>query len=107
MALIPRLYNPNTVILTANDIDWLAGTWFARTITANATITMSNTDNVDSTITLALTNSTAGSLTLTWPGSIKWSGGAAIVTIAATKTTIFTFIKINGLIYATGIENYV
>lgn len=85
----------NAVAMAAGAIDVSAGTVFTKTITANTTISFSNVPAAPATacVTLILTN--GGSKTVTWPSSVKWSGGTA-PNLTASGVDVLTFLTVNG-----------
>jgi hypothetical protein len=57
------------------------------TLTANCTFTLTGTTaGQATTLELVLTQDATGSRTVTWPASVKWSGGAPILSTAAGAT---------------------
>jgi len=92
-------------VMTAleTDIDWSQHNIFKRDIAAAATFTFSNTVDGVSILFLAVNNTISGKI-INLPAGIKWAGGAAITTIAANTSVIFSFIKIDGQIYCSAIE---
>ncbi len=68
----------------------------ARTFTlsgGNATFTFSNAPKAGTLITIILVQDGTGSRTVTWPATVKWSGGTApTLTTTASKRDVFTFV---------------
>tara|TARA_R110001606_G_scaffold39017_2_gene108314 strand:+ start:1433 stop:1768 length:336 start_codon:yes stop_codon:yes gene_type:complete len=60
--------------ITSSDIDLATGNYFADTLAANTTYTISNAGDVQS-FQLEVTG--ASTYTITWPSSIEWAGGSA------------------------------
>lgn len=59
----------------------------------NATFTFSNPPKAGTLITIVLVQDGTGSRTVTWPASVKWSGGTApTLTTTASKRDVFTFV---------------
>ena len=85
----------NVVAMSTGAIDVSAGTVFTKTITANTTISFSSVPAAPATacVTLILTN--GGSKTVTWPSSVKWSGGTA-PDLTASGVDVLTFLTIDG-----------
>lgn len=85
----------NVVAMSAGAIDVSAGTVFTKTIAANTTISFTNVPAAPATacVTLILTN--GGSKTVTWPSSVKWSGGSA-PDLTASGVDVLTFLTVNG-----------
>src|SRR5580704_9427005 len=81
------LGNNGEVALTGSVIDWSAGSYFYKTIAANTVFTFANNQDTQ-TIVVAITGD--ASHTVTWPASVKWSGGSAPVQTLS-KTDVYTF----------------
>lgn len=79
--------------ITSSDIDLATGNYFADTLAADTTYTISNAGDVQS-FQLEVTG--ASTYTITWPSSIEWAGGSAPETPAAGETDIFTFVTDDG-----------
>lgn len=93
------------VAISALDIDWVnPNHTFYKTLGANSTFTFSNTVE-GKTIIVALTN-TASNYTVTWPVSVKWRLGSAPIQSTGAVTDIYTFVRINGVIYGSAIQNF-
>jgi hypothetical protein len=73
--------------ITASDIDLSTGNYFADTLAANTTYTISNAGNVQS-FQLEVTG--ASTYTITWPTSIEWAGGVAPAAPATGETDLFS-----------------
>ncbi len=59
----------------------------------NATLTFSNAPKAGSLVTIILVQDGTGSRTVTWPATVKWSGGTApTLTTTASKRDVFTFV---------------
>lgn len=93
-----------TQSIGAADIDWSAGNTFKKTLAANTTFTFSNLTSGQS-IVVALTN-TASNYTVTWPGTVKWSGGAAPTQTVGAKTDVYTFVYDGANTYGSVIQNF-
>lgn len=76
---------------TAITIDWNSGNVQSVTMTGNCTFTLSNPISGGRYV-LLLTQDATGARTLTWPASVKWSGGSAPVGSAATKVDVISLI---------------
>lgn len=97
--------NTAAVSISALDISWADPNFtFFKTLGANSTFTFSNTSE-GKTIVVALTN-TGSNFTVTWPAGIKWQLGTPPVQTIGAKTDIYTFIKINSIIYGAASQNY-
>lgn len=85
--------------ISATNIDWSAGNTFYKSISANTTFTFSNTYD-GGMINVAIT---ADSLTrnCTFPSGTKMPGGTSTVAVIRYTTTLFSFARINGVIYCT------
>jgi hypothetical protein len=81
-------------------ISCAAGNSYAVTMTANITsITFSNVPAAGNvfTLTMFLTQDGTGSRTVTWPGAVKWPGGAApTLTTTINKTDIIQLVTHDG-----------
>lgn len=88
--------------ISALDIDWSTGTNFYKSISADSTFTFSNAQDGQQ-ITVAIsadsTQRSAGFPTAKWYKSTPFS------VVPANKTNVYTFIKINGTIYASVVDN--
>jgi len=73
--------------ITSSDIDLATGNYFADTLAANTTYTLSNAGGVQS-FQLEVTGASA--YTITWPSSIEWAGGVAPSAPATGETDVFT-----------------
>ncbi|MBK9496967.1 MAG: hypothetical protein IPO08_21150 [Xanthomonadales bacterium] len=91
------------VAIAALDIDWSAGSTFTKTLSANSTFTFSNLAN-GKTITVALTN-TASNYTVNWP-TVSWPGSVAPTQTIGAKTDIYSFWRINGVVYGSYVQNF-
>lgn len=96
------LGNNGEVALTGSVIDWSAGSYFYKTLSANVVFTFANNEDTE-TIIVAITGD--ASHTVTWPGSVKWSGGSA-PTQTLSKTDVYTFVQTNGIIYGSVVQNF-
>lgn len=89
----------NSASGAAPNLDLSAGSVQDVTLTANATLTISNPPATGKGygVTLILRQDATGSRTLTWPTSIKWAGGAApVISTAANSIDVYTFYTTNG-----------
>lgn len=83
-----------SVALSESTIDVSLGCCFTKTITAATTFAFTGVpSNATARFSLVLTN--GGSQTVTWPSSVKWSGGAN-PELAASGVDVFTFLTVNG-----------
>mgnify|MGYP003329503118 FL=1 len=86
-------------------ISYAAGNIADITLTASTTFTFSN--HVVGTYILKLTQGGTGSYTVTWPASVKWSGGTApTLTTTVGKTDIVTLFHDGTNFYGTYSLNY-
>lgn len=95
--------NAASISIAASNIDWSLSNCFYKTLGANTTFTFSN-DSDAQTIVVAITN-TVGNFTATWPSAVQWTGATEPVLTTGAKTDVFTFVKINGVIYASVVQN--
>jgi len=76
---------------TADTIDFSAGSIHKSTLTGNCTYTFTAPTGVSRVQLLIYTG--AGSYAVTWPASVKWTGGTApTITTTASKVDIVTFV---------------
>lgn len=89
----------------ATAIDWSASSSFTRLVGGNTTFTFTNLPPyVVQTINVRIINT--GSYSVSWPATVKWSGGSAPAATTGTKTDIFTFISYGGVVYGSVIQNF-
>lgn len=93
-----------TVAISALDIDWRVGNVFSKTLAANSTFTFSNVAD-GNTIVVALTN-TASNFTVTFPATVKWSGGTQPVQTVGAKADVYCFVKVGSVVYGSVVQNY-
>jgi hypothetical protein len=74
-----------------------------KTLSGNTIFTFSNTTEAK-TITVVLTN-TVGNFAVTWPAGIRWTAGVAPVMVLGARSDLYTFVMINGIIWATYVQN--
>ena len=79
--------------ITSGDIDLSTGNYFADTLAANTTYTISNAGDAQS-FQLEVTG--ASTYTITWPSSIEWAGGVAPSAPANGETDVFTLVTDDG-----------
>jgi hypothetical protein len=81
-------------------IDCAVGNSYAVTLTTDITsVAFSNVPAAGNvfTLTMFLTQDSTGARTITWPASVKWSGGAAaVLTTTPTKTDIIQLVTHDG-----------
>lgn len=104
------VYNKNPAIPTkimdsvTTDIDWSLSANYYKAITANTTFTFSNALDGQQITLIVAADATAR--TVVFP-TVKWKDASAQGTsVAASKQNLYSFIKINGNIYATCIEGF-
>lgn len=85
------------------NMDWSLTGSFALSLTANTTLTVSNS-LPGQIVQFAIYN--PASWTFTWPASINWSGGVAPTAPASTKTDVHELKNIGGVIYGRSIMGY-
>ncbi len=88
--------------ITASAIDLSTGNYFAETLTANTTYTLSNAGAVQA-FQLEVTG--ASTYTITWPSSIEWTGGSAPAAPATGETDVYTFTTDDGGTTYTGVQS--
>lgn len=90
---------------TSDTIDWANGSAHKSTLTGNVTYTFSNPVTGGAYLLKVLTG--AGSFTVTWPGTVIWSGGAApTVTTTAARADLFNFYWDGTSYYGSYSQNY-
>lgn len=78
-------------------IDLANGNVVSATLAGNTTFTFTGaTASTACSFGLYLTQDATGSRTVTWPASVKWSGGAPTLSTAANAVDILVFETING-----------
>ena len=78
---------------TSFTVDWSSGNIHTLTLTGNCTLTFTAPSPALGALTLLLTQDGTGSRTVTWPGTVKWSGGTApTLTTTASKIDVFNFL---------------
>ena len=84
---------------TAQTIDWSTANVRKSTLTDNCTYTFTAPGTGAGVLVLEVAQDATGSRTVTWPGTVHWSGGTApTLTTTASKVDIFTFYY-NGTTY--------
>ena len=87
------------------NLDWADFEVFNKEISANTSLTFSNTGIITSkTIIVAVKNTTGTPYEVTFPVGVLWPDGSPIVEVAANTTSIFTFVKVANDIYATSVQ---
>lgn len=94
---------PRNTSIGALDIDWSLGEVFYKSISAGSTFTFSNTSN-GKTIIVVITADGTNRQT-TFPTAIKPTSWSGLVT--ANTTSVFTFVRSNGTIYASEVNGMV
>ena len=88
---------PLDIAIPSFDVDWSSGDTYSKGITAAETFTFSNDVNGKS-IVVAISNIDTSDHAVTWPAGIKadlnYDG-----TVVNGTTSLFTFVKINGVVY--------
>lgn len=88
--------------LFSTNIDWNTAEFFYGEILADSTYTFTNEQN-GRVRTIFIKNTGASNFNVNFP-TAKWQGGVPLTLIRPGKMTAFTFIKINGELYASVIE---
>ena len=83
---VDKIYQYSTSV-TFQEVNLATGNYFADTLAANTTYTISNAGDVQS-FQLEVTG--ASTYTITWPSSIEWAGGVAPSAPATGETDVFT-----------------
>lgn len=98
-----NITNSASQSIAASNIDWSLSNTFFKTLGANTTFTFSNATD-SQTIIVAITN-TAGNFTATWPAAVLWANGSEPVLTLGAKTDVFTFVRINSVLYGSVVAN--
>jgi hypothetical protein len=102
---VTTLNTPSTGATTA--IDLSNGNFFKFSLTANTTLSISNTPNVGTYILEIIQPSSGGTYTVTFPAAWKWSGGAApTITATNSKTDIITIVFDGTTYFASAVQNF-
>lgn len=90
---------------TADTIDWRVSNKQKSTLTGNVTYTFTAPTKPCSLILKLLTG--AGSFTVTWPATVKWSGGTApTITTTASRADIIAFYWDGAAYYGSFVQNF-
>jgi hypothetical protein len=89
--------------ISALDVDWSLQGPFKKTLSSSSTYTFSNVQS-GQTIVVKFTN-TASNFTVTWPGSVLWSGGTAPTQTTGAKSDVYTFIADGSTVYGSFVQN--
>jgi len=57
-------------------------------------------------MTLQVAIANTGNYKVTWPATVKWSGGTAPVQTSGNHTDVYSFVQINGTVYGNVVQNY-
>lgn len=98
-----HITNAASQSIAASNIDWSLSNTFFKTLGANTTFTFSN-ETDSQTIIVAITN-TAGNFTAAWPAAVLWTNGSQPVLTLGAKTDVFTFVRINSVVYGNVVPN--
>lgn len=98
-----NITNAASSSIGASNIDWSLSNTFYKTLGANTTFTFSNESDSQS-IVVAITN-TAGNFTASWPAGVLWANGSEPVLTLGAKTDVFTFVRINAVLYGSVVQN--
>jgi hypothetical protein len=93
-----------TITTTASTIDWSLGNNYEYTLNTGTTISFSDDEN-GQIISVALIQDGTGSHTVSWPASTKWKVEPTMTSTSG-STDVYTFIKINGTIYGSYIQDF-
>lgn len=89
-------YLQSSAAVAASDVDMSSGSYFTKTLSASTTFTFSNPPVSGNAGSFALEIIGASTYTITWPSSVKWSGGIAPDAPAAGEKDVYTFVTIDG-----------
>ena len=99
----PRVLIRPTLGLTSTSIDWSSAEVFVDTLNASVSYYFDNTLD-GKTIVVAITNPNSHSVT--WPSTIKWPYGRPPVQSGGGRTDVWTFIRINAIVYGAVVQGY-
>ena len=99
-----NLRNPS-LPLTANNLDWSLSDNFYVVMTGAIVVTFSNAQDGQR-IDFAVVADPAFSSAITWPAAVVWPDSVVSTLVALAHTGIFTFKKINGVIYGDVVIDY-
>ncbi len=95
-----------SAIISGTDIDWTVADHRFKTLSGSTVFTFSNVTEAK-TISVYITN--PGAFTVTFPVTVLWPGNVApiqTVPIGSTRTDIYTFVMVNGILRGSYIQNY-
>lgn len=85
----------DTTALTGTEIDVSTAACFTKTISEATTFTFTMGSLKQKTVVFSLLLTNGGSATITWPTSVKWSGGT-VPTLTASGVDLLTFLTPDG-----------
>ena len=99
---------PNTGTTTsATTINWNNGNVQEVVLGANTTFTFTN-PNAGATYILVVRQSSGGGNTITWPGTVSWSGGASpVMTSTSNRFDVFTFVYDGTKYFGSYTQNFI
>jgi hypothetical protein len=102
---VTTLNTPSTGATTA--IDLSTGNFFKFTLTANTTLSISNSPSIGTYILEIIQPASGSTYTVTFPGGWKWSGGSApTITATNAKTDIITIVYDGSNYFASAVQNF-
>ena len=88
--------------INTNEINWNSSEFFHRAIISDTTFVFTN--DLDGKVKVVSVKNISSNAVNTYFPTMKWQGGQAFTLINPGSTTVFTFIKMNGTVYASAIE---
>jgi hypothetical protein len=103
---------PPVTISSNNNVNWLSGNVFTKTLTANTTMSFSGSTSGKTII--VKTAQSASSYLVKWPNNVLW--GSSLSASAPAQTSgvghssmadVYTFMKIGSVIYANTVQGFI
>ena len=88
--------------ISTNEVNWNVSEFFHKAISSDTTFVFTNDQDGKAKV-LSVKNISSNAINVYFP-TMKWQGGQAFSLINPGSTTVFTFIKMNGTVYASAIE---
>lgn len=88
------------------EIDWARSNTFHKRLESDIIFTFANEVDLQ-TIVVGIEQGGSGSYNITWPAGIHWPNGVAPTpTPTSGKTDVYTFVRMNGVIYGNVVQNF-
>lgn len=88
--------------ISTNEINWNVSEFFHKAVSSDTTFVFTN-DQEGKAKVLSVKNISPNAINVSFP-VMKWQGGQPFSIINPGSTTVFTFLKMNGMIFASAIE---